>query len=108
MGRLDLARESYNTALTFNPGLYQTYLSLVQIDLSEKNYDLALKHAQTVVQVQPNDPQPIYVLAIVYAQMGNVNEAEKILINLLNQVPNYQPAKQALLQLKTSNVGVTK
>ena len=108
VGRLDLARESYNTALSFNPSLYQTYMSLIQIDLAEKKFDLALTHAQTAVQIQPNDPQPTYVLAVVYAQVGRTDEAEKILVNLLQQVPNYEPAKQALVQLKNIKIGVTK
>jgi len=99
-GRLDLARESYDTALKFSPALYQTYLSLTQIDLMEKKGDLALGHASKAVELQPTDPQASYVLGVVLAQIGRVTEAETIFKNILKQVPDYKAANQALQQLK--------
>ncbi|MCX6727069.1 MAG: tetratricopeptide repeat protein [Candidatus Shapirobacteria bacterium] len=101
IGRLDLARESYNVALNFSPELYQTYLSLTQIDLMEGKSDLALQHSQAALKLQPENPQAVYVVGVVYAQVGKLTEAETIFENLLKQIPDYQPAKQALQQLKT-------
>jgi len=106
-GRLDLARDSYSTALNFSPGLYQTYLSLTQIDLMENNISLAMEHARKAVEIDPSNPQAAYVLAVVYAQGGRAVEAEALLSDILKKVPDYQPAVQALKQLKMAT-GVTK
>lgn len=100
-GRLDLARESYSTALSFSPNLYQTYLSLTQIDLMEGKNDLALEHSQVALKLQPENPQAAYVAGVVYAQIGKAIEAENIFEDILKRIPEYQPAKQALQQLKT-------
>ncbi|MBU1117712.1 tetratricopeptide repeat protein [Patescibacteria group bacterium] len=95
-GRLDLARESYETALKFSPSLFQTYLSLTQIDLFEKKADLALAHAGKAVELQPSNPQAQYVLGIVKAQVGQLEEAKEIFQLIVAEYPNYQPAVEAL------------
>lgn len=100
-GRLDLARDSYNTALYYSPTLYQTYISLTQIDLMEKNFVLAQEHAKKIVELQPNNPQANYVLAIVYAQMGRVPEAQIILGAILKKYPDFKLAKDALMALES-------
>ncbi|MFA6518465.1 MAG: tetratricopeptide repeat protein [Candidatus Shapirobacteria bacterium] len=98
-GRLDLARESYQTALSLNPAMFQTYLSLTQIDLTEKRIDLALVHAKKIVELQPNSLQAIYVMGVVQAEAGNNEEAKKIFNYILQAVPNYSPAREALNKL---------
>jgi len=107
IGRLDLARDSYSTALYYSPNLYQTYLSLTQIDLMENKPDLAIQHASKALEIDPTNPQAAYVMAVVDAQTGKVGEAETILNNIIKQIPNYQPAIQALQQLKMG-IGGTK
>lgn len=99
-GRLDLARESYEIAIRFTPSLYQTYLSLAQIDLLENKPDLAVAHAQKAVEYQPGNPQPLYVLGVVYVQVGRVEEGKKVFESILAQIPNYAPAIEALRQAK--------
>jgi tetratricopeptide (TPR) repeat protein len=104
-GRLDLARESYDTALRFSPTLFQTYLSLTQIDLNEGKFDLALNHASEAVKIQPNDSQANFVLGIVYAQIGKIEEAKKIMKQILTAYPDYKMARDALTQLENIKVG---
>ncbi|MFA6007715.1 MAG: tetratricopeptide repeat protein [Candidatus Shapirobacteria bacterium] len=99
-GNLDLARESYQIALKFSPTLYQTYLSLTQIDLMQKNGDLALADATKAVELQPTDLQSNYVLGIVKAQIGQLDEAKKIFQGILSVYPTYTPASEALSQLE--------
>lgn len=101
IGRLDLARDSYNTALYFSPTLYQTYISLTQIDLMEGNVALAEEHARKVVELQPNDPQANYVLAVVYAQASKVSESKSVLQAILRVYPDYKLAKDLLVQLQS-------
>ncbi len=104
-GRLDLGRESYETALRFNPGLIQTYISLVQIDLNEKKYDLALQHINKSVELDPNNPQTLYILAVVYAQLGRIEEAKGVLKTTISRFPNYSLARNALIELEGVKVG---
>ncbi|MFA5532015.1 MAG: tetratricopeptide repeat protein [Candidatus Shapirobacteria bacterium] len=100
MGRLDLARDSYQTALNFNPALYQTYLSLIQIGLNEKRYDLVLNDLESLKKIQPNSVQVWYIEAVVDVQIGKIEEAKNILKAILAQYPDYSDAKNLLNQLK--------
>ncbi|MDD4938254.1 MAG: tetratricopeptide repeat protein, partial [Candidatus Shapirobacteria bacterium] len=93
MGRLDLAQDSYRTALHFNPALYQTYLSLIQIDLMQKRFDLAMSDLAMYKQYGPNDVQTAYVEAVVDAESGKIKEAKEILEAILRVAPDYVQAK---------------
>lgn len=99
IGRLDMARESYDVATTFSPWLYQTYLSLTQIDLIEKKYELALNHSSKAYELQPNDPQSAFLVGVVYAESGNLQESKKILNAVLSKYPNYGAARELLNKL---------
>jgi len=99
VGRFDLARESYETALKFNPGMYQTYMSLIQIDLSEKNANVAMAHSNLLLQVNPNDPQSKYVVGVVYAQTGQIDKAKDMFKSILIDYPNYDLARRALIEV---------
>ena len=99
IGRLDLARESYNTALTFNPSLYQTYMSLIQIDLNERNGEQAMIHSSKLLEANPNDPQSRYVVGVVLAQFGQTDKAKEMFKSILVNYPNYTQARRALLEL---------
>jgi Flp pilus assembly protein TadD len=94
-----LARESYETALSYAPGLYQTYLSLIQIDLMERNLNLALQQAQKVIELQPNNPQSWYVAGIVLAEAGQTEEATKVFRKSLEFDPAYGPSLEALKKI---------
>lgn len=104
-GRLDLARESYDIAVRFSPTLFQTYLSLTQIDLNEGKLDLAFAHASKAVEIQPADPQANFVLGIVLAQGGKIEEAKNIFKKILVAYPDYQMARNALIQIESIKVG---
>ncbi|MDD4938293.1 MAG: tetratricopeptide repeat protein, partial [Candidatus Shapirobacteria bacterium] len=93
MGRLDLAQDSYRTALHYNPALYQTYLSLIQIDLMQKRLDLAMSDLAMYKQYGPNDVQTAYVEAVVDAEAGKIKEAKEILEAILRVAPDYVQAK---------------
>lgn len=99
VGRLDLARESYETALKFNPSLYQTYMSLIQIDLNEKKYDLAMSDSNMLLQANPNDPQSKYVVGVVLAQVGQVDQAKEMFKSILISYPDFALARNALNEL---------
>jgi tetratricopeptide (TPR) repeat protein len=99
IGKYDLARDSYETALYYGPSLYQSYFSLLQIDLIEKRYDLAMDHLSKLHKAKPNDIQVYYVAAVVYANAGMVDEAKTLLSQMLQSYPEFQQAKALLDQL---------
>ena len=99
INRYDLARDSYETALYFGPSLYQSYFSLLQIDLIEKRYDLAMDHLNRLHTAKPNDIQVYYVTAVVYANAGMVDDAKKLLNQILQSYPQFQQAQDLLNQL---------
>jgi len=99
ISRYDLARDSYETALYYGPSLYQSYFSLLQIDLIEKRYDLAMDHLNKLHKAKPNDIQVYYVTAVVYANAGMVDEAKKLLTQMLQSYPEFKQAKDLLDQL---------
>lgn len=103
MGRYDLAKDSYETALSYGPNLYQSYYSLLQIDLTEKNYNSALNHLNKLNAVRPNDPQVYYAASVVYANMGRIDQAISILEQLVKANPSWNQAKDLLIQLKGTN-----
>lgn len=105
-GRYDLARDSYEIALKYAPGLYQTIISLTQIDISEKKFDLAIAHAKKLVEIQPKNPQSYYVLGVVYFQSGMNEEAQLVLNKTLNISPNYKAAEELLTVIKQQSNGL--
>jgi len=99
MGRFDLARDSYETGLYFNPAMYQSYISLIQIDLTEKNGEMALSDLARLQKAQPNNMQVAYISAVVYAQTGKIDESKQILKQILQVYPQFGEAQNLLNQL---------
>ena len=93
VGRLDLAREAYEIALYYNPYLYQTYLTLIQIDLMQNNQEKLLDHLSKLQAIKPNDLQVSFVTATAYAQIGRIEEAKQIAKSMYQQFPNITEIK---------------
>jgi len=103
IGRYDLAKDSYETALSYGPGLYQSYYSLLQIDLIEKDYNSAMDHLNKLNAARPNDPQVYYAASVIYANMGQIDKAVSILEQLVKINPTWTQAKNLLDSLKNQN-----
>jgi len=104
IGRYDLAKDSYETALSYGPNLYQSYYSLLQIDLIEKNYNSAMDHLNKLNTVRPNDPQVYYAASVVYANMGQEEQSITILEQLVKLNPGWKQASDLLNQLKNGPI----
>jgi len=96
MGRLDLARDSYLTAISFNPMMQQTYLSLIQMDIVSGNYDLATNDLESLKKRYPNDAQVWYIEAYINIKKGNIDKAKEILRLIVAQIPNFTDAANLL------------
>lgn len=106
-GRLDLAIDSYETALKYSPTLYQTHTSLVQIGLMMKDYKLAIDHAKKLIEIQNNNPTSYYIYGIVMLQTEQIDEAKNAMETALKIYPEYKQAKDVLVQLKQSTIPET-
>lgn len=100
IGRLDLARNAYETAVSYNPNLFQTYLTLIQIDLVQKNEPELLKHLSIIQKIKPNDLQVAYISAVAYAQIGKTDEAKQLADIMYKQFPNVAEIKNLYESLK--------
>ena len=77
MGRLDLARATYEKGLSINPTMYASYIALIQIDVQEKNVAVLENDLKRLQALKPNDLQVIYLTAQAYVQVGKIDEAKK-------------------------------
>lgn len=103
IGRLDLAKNTYEVALSYNPNLFQTYTTLIQIDLVQKDEPSLMNHLAKLQQVKPNDLQVAYITATAYAQIGKTQEAWQIADALYKQFPNISEIKNLYDSLNILN-----
>ncbi len=101
MKRLDLAKDSYQTAVAINPNLYQTYLALAQIAFDSKDPKTAKENLEKYMSFDQGNVQAYYSYAIAQAQLGELEEAKKLLKEILSVYPNLVQVKQALQVLET-------
>lgn len=62
------------------------------------NLDLAAWWQQSVVQLSPEKFEPTFRLAILTSAAGNINAAEKIVMNFVESNPNHGTARMTLAQ----------
>jgi tetratricopeptide (TPR) repeat protein len=103
INRLDLARQAYELALYYNPDLYQTYLTLVQLDMVEGNKTELTKHLNNLLRLKPNDLQIYYMAAVAYNRVGMNDEAKKIADMLYQQFPNVKEIKDLYDSVNTQS-----
>lgn len=93
IGRLDLSRQGYETAVSFNPNMPQTLNTLIQLDMVEKNNDELKKHTQALMALSPTDVKLLYQIGMLYNQVGLIDEARVIANELYNYFPNVPEIK---------------
>ncbi len=98
--RYDLARNGYETALALNPGLYQSYISLVQVAIRQGDFLGAEAYADKLLVSQPNNSQALYVKAYTLLVQDKVQDAINYLQSALKIDPNYAPAVNLLNQIQ--------
>ena len=105
IGRLDLARKGYETALHYNPSLVQTYQTLVQLDVMEKNKTELVKHLNILINSSPNDLQMRYLAAVAFAKVEMFDEAKKIADEMYKYYPNIKEIKDLYDSLNSIKIG---
>ena len=105
IGRLDLARKGYDTALSYNPSLVQTYQTLVQLDVMEKNKTELVKHLNILINSNPNNLQMRYLAAVAFAKVEMFDEAKKIADEMYKYYPNIKEIKDLYDSLNSIKIG---
>jgi protein O-mannosyl-transferase len=101
MGRLDLARNAYETAISYNANMPQTLKTLVQLDLMEKNIAALDNHLIKLQKLAPNDLEVAYITALSYMQSGRVDQAKELVNSMYQQFPNVAEIKSLYNSLET-------
>jgi tetratricopeptide (TPR) repeat protein len=75
----DAARSQFNRALQMDPANVSAQEELAQLDLTDKNYDAAQQRVQSLVSKNPRQAQPEILLAKIFLDRGQTNQAEDAL-----------------------------
>jgi tetratricopeptide (TPR) repeat protein len=94
----DAARADFNRVLQMDPRNVNAQEELVQLDLADRNFDAAQKRAETLVSQNPRQSQPEILLAKVYLNRGQTNQAEDALLKA-STLPQGLQADLLLAQL---------
>lgn len=85
--------------ISLEPDHAPAYNRLAEIFLRDGKYDEALRFSQTATEKDPRNPTGFFILARVYALLGNGEETVGSLISSLQADPGYPPAWQLMTQL---------
>jgi tetratricopeptide (TPR) repeat protein len=114
----DAARAEFNRVLQIDPANVPAQEALAQLDLTDKNFDAAQQRMQSVISKYPQQAQPEILLAQIFLNRGQTNQAEDALLKaarltdglkanfLLAQL--YFDLKRDKDALDTLNVAITK
>ena len=75
LGQPDKARERFQHSLELDPGYYDTYLRLAQLELDEQNWEAAYDAYKKVTELNPKDPRGYSGMAYALAKMGRIEDA---------------------------------
>lgn len=93
------ARAAYERALQLTPGYIEAVGGLTALDLTNKQYDQAIKRVEAEVAKQPDRVELLAIAARVYEQAGQGDRAEQTLRRAVAKDPRYLAGYAQLAQL---------
>jgi tetratricopeptide (TPR) repeat protein len=75
-GKLDEAAAKYHEILSQDANYALAHAALAVVYTRLKRHNEAVKHAQTVCQLEPSDPFSFTALSVTYQRAGMIPEAE--------------------------------
>jgi tetratricopeptide (TPR) repeat protein len=101
LGRFDIAREALETARTLEPRAPSIPLDLARLELSAGRAGAAVAHLERARDTDNVIPESLEMLAVIYAQQGDLAKATTVALELGNRFPLHQPGPEvgALLDL---------
>lgn len=111
--RTEDAVDALNKAINLNPGNGYAHRNLGGLLSMQDKYQEALPHLREAVHQLPDDPQAVYGLAKCLEELGELDEADKLYLDVIERFPAAQvaePARQgrtsiAQKNLKSSAIG---
>lgn len=88
LGKGDLAKSSYQTAIDQDPNFFEAYLQLGVLYQEEKN-PLAIQYFTTATQLRPNSMDALYNLAFAHQEFNQIKEAQETYRAMLKKDPDF-------------------
>jgi tetratricopeptide (TPR) repeat protein len=104
LGKIDLAKSSYETAVQQDPEFFEAYLMLGSLYQAEKNA-ICIEYYTTAAELQPKNPDVLYALAYAKQVFGKVDEALPIYRNMIQIDTTYYIALFQIGHIKQFNIG---
>ncbi len=104
LGEVTPALNTYSAVLDVQPDNTQARLGLAQAYAEQNQYQKSFKLLQELKAAQPNDPEIAFFEAKLAAGDGDLNQAEELLTNALQYLPNTDvitPVKANILRALT-------
>lgn len=99
LGEKDKARERFQKSLELDPGYFDTYLRLGQLELSAENWQAAYEAYRKAAELSPKDPRGYSGMAYALAKLGRIDDAIAANQKVLELNPNDLSALQNLALL---------
>jgi tetratricopeptide (TPR) repeat protein len=96
MGEGEAAQEAFRRELEINPNHFDSHLLLGQLLRQEFDPDGALVHLRKALVLRPGDPGVRYQIALAEIAKNDYEAAEKILLPLVDEFPQFTEAHVSL------------
>ncbi len=95
-GNRNEAKRMYQKALSYNPRLWQSRMALAGMDYEDKNYEASLRELDEVKKIQPNNPDVLANIGIIYIAIGKIDMARSMFAQSLAIDPNNISAQSGM------------
>lgn len=102
LGKPDLAKSSYETAVQQDPKFFKAYLMLGALYQAENN-SICIEYYRTAVQLQPKNPEVLFSLAYAYQVFNQPAKALGLYRRMLRIDSNYYQALNQIGVIKQYN-----
>ncbi len=92
------AIELYKKAAELNPILWQSRQNIAALYFEQQKYPEAIEQLQMAIRISPNNLNLYMNLGIIYLKQGDKEKAKQLFSQILQSIPNYQPALQGLAE----------
>jgi tetratricopeptide (TPR) repeat protein len=104
LGKIDLAKSSYETAVQQDPQFFEAYLMLGSIYQAEKN-PICIEYYTTAAELQPKNADVLYSLAYAKQVFGRADEALPLYRKMIQLDTTYHEALFQIAHIKQFEIG---
>ncbi|MFK7872193.1 MAG: tetratricopeptide repeat protein [Oligoflexales bacterium] len=107
LGDSEAGKDAYMKASEMDPYSYKACIGLGTIDLTQNKYDIAVMHFEKAVALAPNDEMANLGMGLAFQGMGELDEANKWILQALTLNPENTPAIFSCVQLSQERENYT-